>query len=655
MCGALATRFASASKIAHEKSSRLLDVDGARRLAQHGAHLLRDVHEQCVEYLEPHRVGRRRDVVDLRGVPQRSHTLQDEQAAGDDLTRPLRRDPAGRAVFAEQHGAAHARAHVQLRALQHRHVVRGTVDPRHRGRRARSGGGGGWALIAPRRDDRFDPLDGFGHDRRDDESRAFIRKPVQLPVCGEERSAQRRRCLPRQFDGGVGTGEPQVGMGLYVDARCGHLLAAQFVTRLPLQRCQRLHAGGVPLRVERAFDSAPAHCPPAGEADAIRRQDAREWMQQHLVGAEQIGDRTGMLACRAAEAEQAKARGILAVLQGKFADGVCHACASHLQEGGGERLHRVVEPGLGARDRHELREPCTRRAGIDRFVARRAEHVREMRGRNAAEHDVAVGDRGRSTAPIAGRPRVGARRGGAHLQAAIGKTQDGAAARGDGRDVDHRRLQPDAINFGCKAARDRARGEADVGRRAAHVETDQSSSAGGAASRDHADHAPRGTRQHAVHAAEASGIDQPAVALHERHGDVAMRFAQAALEFCCVTQQHRREVGVGDGRVAAGNEAEQWRGDVRGDHLVETCFPRNLRRARLVRRVLEAVHETDGDRLDAGVTCGGQGGAQRWLVERHQHLALRGHALGQFHHLRVERRGLANGAGEDVGPFLVAE
>ena len=61
MCGALATRFALASKIAQEKSSRSLMFTGRGRVLQRHAHLLGDGHEAVVEHFEQHRIGVRAD------------------------------------------------------------------------------------------------------------------------------------------------------------------------------------------------------------------------------------------------------------------------------------------------------------------------------------------------------------------------------------------------------------------------------------------------------------------------------------------------------------------------------------------------------------------------------------------------------------------
>jgi hypothetical protein len=57
MCGALATRFAFASKIAQEKSSRSLMFTEDAVFWQRHAHLLGDGHEALVEHLQQHRIS----------------------------------------------------------------------------------------------------------------------------------------------------------------------------------------------------------------------------------------------------------------------------------------------------------------------------------------------------------------------------------------------------------------------------------------------------------------------------------------------------------------------------------------------------------------------------------------------------------------------
>ena len=103
-------------------------------------------------------------------------------------------------------------------------------------------------------------------------------------------------------------------------------------------RCSDCQRRFVARGIERKLDRAPADRAPAGEADAVGRQHAGQRVQQHLLDAEPLGDRAGVLARRAAEAEQAALRRVGAALQRQFADRVRHARAGHVDERGRERL-----------------------------------------------------------------------------------------------------------------------------------------------------------------------------------------------------------------------------------------------------------------------------------------------------------------------------
>ena len=61
-------------------------------------------------------------------------------------------------------------------------------------------------------------------------------------------------------------------------------------------------------------------------------------MQQHFVDAERVRDGAGVLAGRAAEAQQREPRRVLPVMQREFADRIGHACDGHLEERLGQRL-----------------------------------------------------------------------------------------------------------------------------------------------------------------------------------------------------------------------------------------------------------------------------------------------------------------------------
>ena len=141
--------------------------------------------------------------------------------------------------------------------------------------------------------------------------------------------------------------------------------------------------------------------------------------------------------------------------------------------------------------------------------------LREMLGPDLAEHDVAIGDRQRAAAPVAGRAghRAGAVRPDPEALPVIGA--DRAAARRDGVDLQHRRAHPDPGDGPLAGPLVGAGEMRDVGRGAAHVEADDLVEARLGRGPRHADDAAGGAGQDRVLAAKGGGIGQAAVRLHE--------------------------------------------------------------------------------------------------------------------------------------------
>jgi len=208
-----------------------------------------------------------------------------------------------------------------------------------------------------------------------------------------------------------------------LDERHRDALAQQVITRIGFEFPQCPTASRMPRRIECGFDRAAANRAATGQGDAISGQHARERMQQHLVGTEQPCHGARVLPCRAAKREQAEACRVFAVVQGEFADRVGHARAGDLQEGFGQRLHAVLESRFVVGRCGQLGESRARGGRIDRLIARRAKDVRKVIHGNASQHDVAIGDRGGAVAAVTRRPRIGAGRGGPHLQATVGEPQ----------------------------------------------------------------------------------------------------------------------------------------------------------------------------------------------------------------------------------------
>ena len=145
-------------------------------------------------------------------------------------------------------------------------------------------------------------------------------------------------------------------------------------------------------------------------------------------------------------------------MQGQFANRIGHAC-----HGDGQ-----VRIGQCFRRRSAAPVCCVRRAG------RASSRLRATPARRSAASPAGPKTRGKwaggirpsttlqsvivggSAASITRGPGIRAGRLGTHLQAAVGKLQDRAAARGDRLDVDERCLQSHAVDLGRETARNLA-------------------------------------------------------------------------------------------------------------------------------------------------------------------------------------------------------
>ncbi len=216
-------------------------------------------------------------------------------------------------------------------------------------------------------------------------------------------------------------------------------------------------------------------------------------------------------------------------------------------------------------------------------------------GVEPAQQQVGVGDRGLlAAAPVARRPRVGARRARAHAQGAARVAPgDRAAAGADRVHVDHRQRERAAAHLA--PVPDRRRAAADqrhVAGGAAHVEPHRVA-AGRAA--------PRPPRRRPGPTARSRSRGAPRLArravpplesITSGSGSPASRgpLGQARE----VAAQQRRQRGVHDGRGAALVLAEHARGLVRGRHVhVAERLRRQLGHAPLVVGVAKAPEQAD--------------------------------------------------------------
>ncbi len=288
---------------------------------------------------------------------------------------------------------------------------------------------------------------------------------------------------------------------------------------------------------------------------------------------------------------------------------------------------------------------------VQRFIAARAEEAREIIGLHLAEHDVAVGDRERAAAPVAGRAGIGAGAVRPHTIAAAVEVQDRTAASGHGVDAHHRRAHAHAGNLGFEHPLELAREVRDVGGRAAHVEADHALEAGLPARAHHADDAAGGAGQDAVLALERACIGQAAIGLHE----LQIHAGQFVGHLVDVAAQDRRQVGVDNRGVATRDKLHHRAHFVRDRHLREADRARDAGHRRFMRRVAIAMHEHDGQRAQAGVERRLQAGAGGCFIERLHDVAMRADAFIDLDHLRVQQLGQHDVAIEQAGPVLVGD
>src|SRR5581483_3606938 len=234
-------------------------------------------------------------------------------------------------------------------------------------------------------------------------------------------------------------------------------------------------------------------------------------MDEDPAHAERIGHPAGVLPARAAKARQGVGRDVMASLDGDLLDGVRHVLHGDPQESLRQLLGRPAYP---RRPRHLLRqrgELTLDRRYVDRCIALRSEYAWEVLGLQAAQHDIAVRDRQRSSAPIAGRPGNRPRGLRADPQPDAVETADGAATCRHGVDMHHWRADANTRDQSLEGALELTGIVGYVGRGAPHVEADDSlrPRLGGGA--HHADDSACRAGKDRVLAVKAAGLDETTV------------------------------------------------------------------------------------------------------------------------------------------------
>ena len=366
-----------------------------------------------------------------------------------------------------------------------------------------------------------------------------------------ERGELRAHCVlpcPADLERRVRSGEAKLRRPPELDRLGADTLAQQRFAGLLCKRVQHGLGLGCGPGVERDLHRAPPHATCARTTDAPGGEHAGERREHDLAAAERLGDGAGMLTRGAAEAQQRELRRVVSLAQRELAHGIAHPRHGDVDEARRQHLDVLLTATVG-RDLggDDLQAP-PRGVDVERRIAALAEDSRKPVRVDPPEHEVAVGDGGRATPPVAGGAGIGPGGVGTDLQTTVGVAHDRAASGSDRVDVHHRRLQPYAVDLAEVATRQLARVEAQVRRCATHVEADDPVAS--STRLDHADHAARGSRQQGVDAAKAGGVRQPAVALHELDPRAGKPGCEIALESLDVSEQHGGQVRIGNGRVA---------------------------------------------------------------------------------------------------------
>ena len=622
------------------------------RVLQHDAHLLGDVHEQVVEYLEHDRVA---FLADLLAQLARRCPAEHEVAPRVDLGAPVGLDHGRCVGLDDDRRTRDGRARTERRALVHRGFGPrvGHPDPRPGGGSGRGRARGEFSF------GRFGRhADGFDLDRLDDD-RLVVDDETEMPLVrapeSGERLLDRRAGFPCDRQRGVGTANLEQQPGFDFDPLGRHALSGDLRLRV-LAECRPelrdlAEAGGI----EHGFDCVLPDRTQIGDAHAVGREHPGERVDQHRVDAERIGDLTGMLAGRSAEARQREARHVVTALYGNLLDRVRHAFHGNAQEARSQRFRSDAFAALTADALGKRREFPGRTCSVDRFVSVRSEGGREEPGLDPAEKHVRVRYGQRPAVAVTGGSRERTGRLWPHLRPPGAELEDRAAAGRDRVNAHHGRGNAHSGDDRRGRALEALVEERDVRRGPAHVEADDARVSRRGCRTRHADDASGGPGEHAVLAPKLPRLDQAAVTLHEEQRCIAATLCEPVCERIDVAPEHRCEVGVDERGVAARHDLHE-RADPMGYRdLAEADALGDLGDPLFMPRKRVAVQQHDRDAVESCFSRGLEVGGYAVCVERRNDLAVGREALLRFDDPRVEHLRQADVEREDFRPLLRAD
>ena len=459
-----------------------------------------------------------------------------------------------------------------------------------------------------------------------------------------EGGVHRARIAARDSQHGIAPGKAQAGSGREPDRLGRDALRQQVLPRRVLE-CGQLAREALAQRTHEADLADRLH---RRKPDAIGREHPGKRMHQHRLHPQRIGHAAGVLASRPAEAGERIGRHIMPARDRDLADRGGHV----VDRDGEEAFRDFLERARFGQQRGDRLQPRARRLWVERLVARRAEHGRKEGRVDPPEEQVAVGHGQRPALAVAGRAGIGAGAFRADAEARSVEAADRPAAGCHGVDLHHRRGHANACDHGIAGQLVFSGVVRHIGAGAAHVEPDQPRMAQRCARRDHADHAPRWAGEDRILAAKRADFGQPAVRLHEAQRPGAR---QARLQAIGVAAQDGGEIGVDHRRIPARDQPDQRRNLVADADLRKAHIAGDGGQPRLVAAVLPAMHQHDGERIEALVAQIREGRARRVFIDRAQHRAVGRDPLVDLDHPRRELFGQHDMAREDIWPRLRAD
>ena len=264
-------------------------------------------------------------------------------------------------------------------------------------------------------------------------------------------------------------------------------------------------------------------------------------------------DDSECLGCLASDLTSGPAKrdqGMVARIKAAFGGNAAHSL-SHLFNGDGDE---PFGSGLGTGKAHgqgEFGEADAGSADVQRGLAVWAEDGGKVIGVQTAQDQIGIGDGGGAAPAIGGRAGVST----STLRATSGaepvEGEDRAAARRDCFDVQHRTSELYAGHLGGIAPFKLASISAHIGGGTAHIKTEHGLSGGLGCCLSDADHTSGRAGHDSISAAKRLRTDQTPGRGHEEQRRAGCRLSYPF----DIGAQDRGQIGIGDRRFGAGNEA----------------------------------------------------------------------------------------------------